>query len=71
MPEVDSSAIAKIEHDPRSMILTVWFHGRGAPYEYFGVPARVYEAFLASESKGRFFNEWIRDQYQFSRPAKS
>ncbi len=63
MPSVISSAIARIEHDPATDDLRVWFHESGGPYTYVGVPAGVYRAFLASPSKGRFFNEEIRDRF--------
>jgi hypothetical protein len=35
----------------------------GRVYAYAEVPADVHNAFRASGSKGRFFNQEIRDQY--------
>lgn len=62
MPLVNSSAIARIEHDPDTLELHVTFHGTGT-YTYLGVPRSVYAAFLRAPSKGRFFNARIRDRY--------
>ena len=41
----------------------------GELYTYLGVPTEVYEGLLAAESKGRFFQAHIRDQYMFVRAA--
>lgn len=60
MPYVNSSAIARIEWANRT--LSIWFHESGR-YDYYGVPESVYQAFLASPSKGAFFNDHIRDRY--------
>ena len=35
----------------------------GRVYAYAGVPPEVHNAFRASGSKGRFFNQEIRDNY--------
>jgi hypothetical protein len=35
----------------------------GAVYRYFAVPRRVFEEFLAAESKGSFFNRIIKPRY--------
>jgi hypothetical protein len=60
MPYVSSSAMTQIEWD--NGILSIWFKGRGR-YDYPGVPEQVYRAFLAAPSKGRFYNEHIKDKY--------
>lgn len=64
MPSVQSSAIGRIEYDPRDATLTVWFHDSG-PYTYFGVPQALYRSFLAAPSKGTFFNGQIRDRFAY------
>lgn len=63
MPYVSSSAINRIEYEPASADLQIWFNESGGPYTYIGVPESVYRAFLAASSKGTFFNEYIRDRY--------
>jgi hypothetical protein len=63
---VDSEAIAEIRYDPDREILFVRFIG-GGWYRYFDVPASVQAAFVAAESHGRFFQENIRDKYDYRR----
>lgn len=38
----------------------------GRRYQYEGVPADLYNELLKSNSKGRFFNSNIRDEYSFT-----
>ena len=64
MPAVDSSAIVRIQYEPKGGILLVTFV-TGKTYAYDGVPASVYDAFLAADSHGRFFNIHIRDRYPY------
>ena len=61
MPDVVSSAVSRIEFASGTM--DVWFVGSGGPYTYYGVPEQVYRAFLSAPSKGRFFNDHIKDRY--------
>jgi len=65
MPAVDSSAIQRIDYDAAARELSVTFAG-GNAYRYFRVPRGVYESFLQSDSKGLFFNTYIRDRYDFA-----
>lgn len=60
MPLVASSAIWSVELDGQVLVVTFT---TGRRYAYVGVPQDVYDAFLAAESKGAFFNEHIRDSY--------
>ena len=60
MPLVNSSAISRIEWEDGK--LSIWFHDTGR-YDYYGVPEALYNRFLASRSKGTFFNQHIRDRY--------
>jgi hypothetical protein len=63
--DVASAAIARIEYDELSQELIVTFT-TGKTYTYFRVPPDVYREFLEAESKGRFFNETIRDRYRYA-----
>jgi hypothetical protein len=65
MPGVDSSAMWRISYDDTRHELAVTFK-TGKTYTYFEVPEDVYEDFLSAPSKGRFFNERIRDRYRFA-----
>lgn len=66
MVQVESEAIDEIEYDAKRSILFVRF-AHGEWYHYFEVAPAVSNAFLAADSKGRFFHEHIRDRYPFKR----
>ncbi len=40
---------------------------KGAIYRYFAVPPAVFEALLAADSKGAYFNRHIRDRFPYQR----
>ena len=63
MPEFASDAITRIEHDPFSSTLYVWFRGGTVRYAYEGVPQFVYRRFCNAISKGAFFQRHIRARY--------
>jgi len=62
MTPVKSSNIAAVGYDADGLRLVVEF-GIGSKYIYFGVKQNVYDSFMASESKGRFFHAHIRGKY--------
>lgn len=64
--DVDSSAIQTIDYDRDRAKLFVRFSS-GERYVYVGVPAEVCRSFLDADSKGRFFQAEIRDQYPYNR----
>jgi hypothetical protein len=68
MPRVTSSMIGAIEYSEADAELYVTFHTTGT-YTYYGVPKRVYDAFLKAGSKGTFFNEHIRDEHPYDHGA--
>ncbi len=39
----------------------------GSIYRYFAVPPEIFEALLAAQSKGAYFNQFIRDHFSFQR----
>ena len=59
----DSSAISAAKYDPPSRVLTIWFASEGQAYDYYEVPAKVYEGLIVAASAGEYFNTHIRDQY--------
>lgn len=63
---VVSSNIAAIGYESATNTLEVEFTS-GAVYEYLGVPAETYEAFLQAESPGRYFATNIKGAYTFNR----
>ena len=64
--DVDSTAISAIDYDTERAKLLVRFVS-GEQYVYVGVPGEVHRSFVESDSKGRFFQAEIRDQYPFNR----
>lgn len=63
---VSSSSIASAGYLADEQVLEVQFHS-GAVYRYFRVPISVYRAFEAAESKGTFFNQTLRDRFEYTR----
>jgi hypothetical protein len=59
---VQSDAIRSIGYDGQS-ILEIEFED-GAVYRYHGVPPDVHDAFMYADSKGKFFQQYLRDQYE-------
>src|SRR5262245_55988802 len=65
MPFVESSMMNNVEYDESSNELDITFVG-GKTYRYLKVPPDVYADLLDAESKGEFFNERIKDLYEFN-----
>ena len=63
---VESTTVRSIGYDVRSKVLEVEFQS-GTVYQHFDVPEAVHEEFLAADSKGKYFNLEIRDEYRFVR----
>ncbi len=63
---VDSSTIAQIRYEAETQTLEITFNS-GRVYRYFAIPVSLHRAFVGCDSKGKFFNENIRDLYSFVR----
>jgi hypothetical protein len=63
MPPVESSVIQRVEYDREDKTLFVIF-ADGDTYAYLGVPQHVHQAFMVSESKGRFYAHAVRGRYE-------
>ncbi|MEL6543264.1 MAG: KTSC domain-containing protein [Myxococcota bacterium] len=59
-----SSAIKRYSYEPATRILEVEFP-RGAVYDYFDVPASVYEWLEVVPNKERYVNGIIAQNYRF------
>lgn len=59
--QVQSQAIKSIAWDQRLGVLSIEF--ASGIYKYYGVPQTVVDEFLLAESKGKYFNKNIRNQY--------
>jgi hypothetical protein len=66
MRGIASRSIKKVGYDKERRILLVEFHN-GHLYEYRDFPASTYADFIASTSRGAYFNKYIRDHYSFHR----
>jgi hypothetical protein len=63
---VESECVASLAYDVTSNELTVEFNQRGT-YKYSDVPLDEYANFQGADSKGAYFNLYIRDQYSYER----
>lgn len=61
---VDSSTLATVAYDEARELLQLGFCTR-AVYQYFGVPAAVHQSLIEAASKGRYFNQAIRDRFPY------
>ena len=61
-----SSVIRSYRYDPADKHLDLVFVS-GRQYRYHDVPEDVYREMRTAFSTGEFFNERIRDQFQFTR----
>ena len=59
MITVDSSNLSAIGYDYELATLRVDFL-KGRSYEYYGVPAELYEGLLSAGSKGQYLNLYIK-----------
>lgn len=59
---VDSTTMRSVGYDAVEQVLEVEFTS-GAIYQYLEVPAAVFDGLMHAESKGRYFNQEIRDDY--------
>lgn len=64
---VDSSLLRSVGYDLASSILEIEFVDGDRPrlYQYFDIPLSVYSELMAAESKGLYFNDYIKDMYSY------
>lgn len=62
---VSSSNIRSVGYDEASRVLEIEF--AGGIYRYQGVPREVFASLMAATSKGRYFNDHIKDRYPTSK----
>jgi hypothetical protein len=61
---VESDVIHAIGYDPEIRLLEVIFND-GSIYQYREVPQEVYEGLMSAESKGQYFQQNVRDEFQY------
>jgi hypothetical protein len=62
---IESSVMTAIEYDEAAAELDITFTG-GKIYRYRNVPVEIYAGLLDADSKGRFFNETIKEAFAFA-----
>ena len=63
---VESSTLASVGYDETQVLLELEFRS-GELYRYFGPPHNIHRELMTAESKGRFFNQNIRDRFPYVR----
>ena len=61
--EVKSSHLKSVGYDPSTETLEIEFYNDQV-YQYQGVPARVFQAFLNQDSLGQFFSKFVKNKYK-------
>jgi KTSC domain len=59
---IESSSLAKVAYHRQQTILQVDFRD-GTIYHYLGVPIQTYRDLLQADSKGAYFNHYIRSHF--------
>ena len=68
MVAIQSSSLAQVAYDCHQSLLRVQFRD-GTAYEYEGVPLQTYLDLLQADSKGGYFNRYIRSLYRHAKCA--
>ena len=66
---IESKMFTAAAYDAEPLVLYLRFTS-GEVYRYFNYPEKQWRAFLAAESRGKFFLSSIRDRFRFERMAK-
>jgi hypothetical protein len=63
---VRSSLLASVGYCPVTCIFDVELHD-GSLYRYYGVPVHIYWNLLYADSKGRYFNQYVKAAFPYQR----
>ena len=66
--QVDSTLITEVAYDSPLQVLSLRLRG-GKVYNFKDVTKDIYKALLKSSSKGRFFNNMIKDNYEWNKES--
>lgn len=64
--DLQSTSLNAATYQDQSAFLELEFRG-GVRYRYRGVPEKVYQELLSAESKGRYFNQHIRNRFPYAK----
>ena len=59
-----STAISHFSYHPEKQVLAITFVS-GNLYHYMGVPEKVYHDLSRSASRGKYFNNYIKNHFDF------
>lgn len=62
----DSSTVARFDYVKETKVLIVEFK-HGGRYNYYDVPATVFESMKVAPSKGRFLAQNVKGLYRYAR----
>lgn len=65
MPYVQSTALEQVTYDEAAHTLRARFRRSGRTYVYHDVPQEMYDSLIFADSLGAYFNDHIRDQFDF------
>ena len=66
--DIQSTTLATVAYEATDQLLWLEFRSH-AVYCYFGVPTAVYRDLLEANSKGNYFNRYIRHRFPYQRVA--
>jgi hypothetical protein len=61
--DLDSTTLAWVRYSPEQLVMELGFRN-GGTYAYFDVPNATYDELLRADSKGRYFNHHIRNNFR-------
>lgn len=67
--KVKSSALKSVGYNPDERLLETELTTKRI-YEYKEVPESVYINFMKAESLGKYYNKYIKDEYEFEEKTK-
>jgi len=65
--EMESSNLKATGYDKATLTLRVQFKSSNVLYDYKGVSSELFNEFMQSESKGRFFFTRIKGKFEFEK----
>lgn len=65
MISVGSHNLEEAGYDEKRHILHIQF--RNGLYEYYDVPKNIYDGLITASSANKYFHEYIKGKYEFSR----
>jgi hypothetical protein len=63
MVRVNSTAISAVGYDSNTNRMKITFK-QGRTYDFCRVPPEIHKGLMAAASKGRYFDNFIKDRYQ-------